>query len=211
MQVSAEIRWFWRDAPPAGLQDWFRDGGGEFCAAGGGQTRVDEYLLDTGQAELGIKRRGGKPGVEVKGLVTEGWADLDVAPFVGAIELWCKWTSEPLQLPARQTVATEKRRWLRKFDGAASGLREMALDPRESPLDDRPLPALGCNVELTRVALPSGTIWWTLGFEAFGPVRTLERDLRGAAAALAARRPPLFAQGLLASYPAWLREHAQEG
>lgn len=23
MQLSAEIRWFWPENPPAGLQDWF--------------------------------------------------------------------------------------------------------------------------------------------------------------------------------------------
>src|SRR3982751_1191157 len=37
--------------------------------AGGGRPREDVYLRDDRQAALGIKRRGGRPGVEVKGLV----------------------------------------------------------------------------------------------------------------------------------------------
>jgi hypothetical protein len=58
MQVSAEIRWFWRDAPPAGLEDWFRDAGVHGCPADDEETRTDVYLREPGQVELGLKRRG---------------------------------------------------------------------------------------------------------------------------------------------------------
>jgi len=206
MQVSAEIRWFWRGAPPPGLEDWFRKADRHDCAAGGGSARVDEYLCDVNQGELGLKRRGGKKGVEVKGLVAVTWGGLAAAPFVGPIELWTKWSSEPLELNAHSTVATEKRRWLRKFDTAGPSPQEIPLTAEEAPIDQRPLPTLGCNVELTQVTLPNRDIWWTFGFEAFGTLRTVENDLRAAATVLAARRPPGLGEGLLASYPTWLRE-----
>jgi hypothetical protein len=206
MQVSAEIRWFWRSAPPPGLDNWFRNADKHYCSAGGGLTRVDEYLCDVNQAELGLKCRGGKKGVEVKGLVAVTWGGLSVGPFVGPIELWTKWMSEPLELNPHSTVATEKRRWLRKFDTTGPLPQEIPLNAEETPIDQRPLPTLGCNVELTQVTLPNGDTWWTFGFESFGTIQTIENDLRAAATMLVARRPPSLEQGLLASYPAWLRE-----
>ena len=116
MPVSAEIRWFWRHEPSPGLKAWFCNAEGQFCSAGGGETRVDEYLRDPDQVELGIKRRGGKKGVEVKGLVAINRGGLAVEPFTGPIEIWAKWTSEPLELQSTLTVSIKKRRWLRKFD-----------------------------------------------------------------------------------------------
>ena len=65
-------------------------------------------------------------------------------------------------------------------------------------------------MELTQVSLLNGEVWWTLGFEAFGTIRTVENDLRAVATILVARRPPELGDGLLASYPAWLKEHAKE-
>ncbi len=208
MQVSAEIRWFWRNEPPPGLKDWFCKADHHFCSAGGGGTRMDEYLRDARQVELGIKRRGGKKGVEVKGLVAVTWGGLAVGPFAGPIQLWTKWTAEPLELQSSSTVVTEKRRWLRKFDTTMPLPQEVPLDAHEKPLDKRPLPALGCNVELTQVRLPNGQVWWTLGFESFGTIWTVENDLRAVATTLVARRPPGLGEGMLASYPAWLKEHA---
>ncbi len=201
MQLSAEARWFWPSAPPVGLEDWFHSAQDASCATGDGEARLDEYLRDAAQAELGVKRRCGKGGVEVKGLVAVTAGGLAVDPFVGPIELWAKWTSEPLELKAGSTIAINKLRWLRKFDTSGSS-------PREVPLDKTPLPALGCNVELTRITLPGGEIWWTLGFEAFGTIRTVENDLRATATVLAARGRLSLEGGVMASYPAWLRAHA---
>ena len=210
MQVSAEIRWFWHGPPPPGLVDWFCKGDGRYCSAGGGGTRVDEYLRDAGQVELGIKRRGGKRGVEGKGLIAITWGGLAAGPFGGPVELWTKWTSETLELASDLTVAVEKRRWVRKFDGTGPLPQEIPLNDEEGPIDKGPLPALGCNVELTRVQLPNGAVWWTLGFEAFGTIRTVENELQAVASAMAARQPPGLGQGRLASYPAWLKECALE-
>jgi hypothetical protein len=210
MLVSAEIRWFWRSAPPPGLEGWFCKAESHGCPAGGGRIRVDEYLRELGQVELGLKRRGGKKGVEVKGLLAVTWGGLATGPFAGPIELWTKWTSEQLELDSKSTVATEKQRWLRKFDTALPWPQEIPLDEDEKPAAQRPPPTLGCNVELTRVKLPQGDIWWTLGFEAFGRLRTVESDLQAVATILATRRPPPLGEGLLSSYPAWLNGHAGE-
>src|SRR6266446_9094261 len=151
MQVSAEIRWFWSDVPPPKLEQWFRTATEEACIIGGGEPRVDEYLYDSTQIELSLKRRGGKPGVEVKGLVAAKWGNVTASPFVGPIELWTKWTSEVLELKSGWTVPIEKIRWLRKFDTAKQVPEEIPLDSTEKPLGNPTLPALGCNVELTQI------------------------------------------------------------
>jgi len=210
MQLSAEIRWFWRDDPPAGLESWFKHSNVEIYAPGGGgrDPRVDEYFRDPGQRELGLKIRGkANHGIEIKGLVAAGLGELSAAPFTGTIELWCKWISAPLELKAGSTIAIHKWRLLRKFDASGSSVREIEL-AGEMPKDkDAPLPEHGCNVELTRIEIPAnGQTWWTLGFESFGTLQTVGDDLRATAATLAARHPPILDGGLLASYPAWLAE-----
>lgn len=210
MQISAETRWFWQKAPPR-MQTWFCGAASGVCAAGGGGKRIDEYLADPGQVELGIKRRGGKKGSEVKGLVSVLPGGLAVPPFTGPIELWTKWTTEQLDLKHYATIATVKRRWLRKFDTAASPPGEVGLDAEEKPLAGGKLPDRGCNVEFTEVTLPGGAVWWTLGFEAFGTIDTVAGSLNTAAKALAAREPPQFGEGLVASYPAWLKANANVG
>lgn len=206
MQISAEIRWFWKDTPPPGLEDWFRSARGEWCAAGGGGGRADQYLQDPNGGELGIKRRGGTKGVEVKGLVVAVLGVLATAPFVGAFELWAKWTSEALHLTSGETIEIQKQRWLRKFDAASSPPCEIELDAAERPIAGRRLPSRGCNVELTRLGLPNRDVWWTLGFEAFGTIETVAKDLPAVAAALAARQPPALGAAISASYPLWLRQ-----
>jgi hypothetical protein len=84
MLVSAELRWFWKETPPPGLELWYRSGP---FPPGGGALRSDEYLLEPSQTELGLKKRGGgRGGVEVKGLVSIGTALPE--PFDGRIQLW---------------------------------------------------------------------------------------------------------------------------
>jgi len=219
MQVSAEVRWFWPDLPTE-LDEWFRRSASHPFPAGGGKQRNDDYLVDPDQTELGLKRRGQKLGVEVKGLVVKEWASLNVRPFSGIIELWTKWTTQKLEL--RSTTTIRKARWLRKFDMTSQSPEEVPLDDSELLLHSRVLPAYGCNVEFTKVTLPGNQVWWTLGFESFGPISTLERSLCAAATTLAGRHPPelgpackvgilLWPNGtgaLIASYPVWLRERS---
>ncbi|MFI5324398.1 MAG: hypothetical protein ACHQ6U_12935, partial [Thermodesulfobacteriota bacterium] len=82
---------------------------------------------------------------------------------------------------------------------------EIPLGSDESPSEGKQWPARGCNVELTEVSLENGDIWWTFGFEAFGTISTVEKDLRAVADLLSSRRPPVMPEGLRASYPAWLK------
>jgi hypothetical protein len=71
-----------------------------------------------------------------------------------------------------------KRRWLRKFATDGHVPVEIARDANEKPVTGSP-PARGCNVELTEVRI--GSLWWTLGFESFGSIHTVEADLRAVA------------------------------
>jgi hypothetical protein len=214
MLVSAEIRWFW-DKAPAGLEDWFRSERDFSCPPGGPEIRADEYLKEPGQIALGIKRRDKKPGIEkpgieIKGLVAVTWNGVTAAPFIGPIERWVKWTSTSLELGPKAIIEIHKKRWLRKFDTGTPWPREVPLDAQGKRVDKQSLPALGCNVEFTQVSVPSGAVWWTFGFEAFGSLHTVENDLRATTTMLAARRPPALEGGILASYPAWLSQHVRE-
>jgi hypothetical protein len=122
-------------------------------------------------------------------------------PFRGPIELWGKWSSEGLLLPPRQLIAVEKTRWLRRW--GTSG-REIAVDKHE-----RPMVRSACNVDLTRIELSRGRVWWTLGFQEFG-VDTLSGRLRPVAAELGRRKPPASPEARM-SYPTWLAHLGPSG
>ena len=83
MQVSAEIRWFWKGVLPPELLVWFQRAERHSCAGGGGSVRTDAYLRDARQSELGLKLRGGKKGVEIKGLVAVIADGCQASPFIG--------------------------------------------------------------------------------------------------------------------------------
>ncbi len=207
MKPSAELRWFWPDGVNSTWVSWFRSADVHGCAAGGGEDRCDEYLRDVIQDELSVKRRGNPALVEVKGLVIDAWTSLDISPFSAPIQLWCKWPTHALELPPERTIVIIKQRWLRKF---AERGAELPLGPHEAPLGATAIPDVGCNVELTRIRLANGPIWWTLGFESFGPIETLQESLSIAAATLAMRRTPAIGAGQRLSYPAWLRRIGTE-
>ena len=104
------------------------------CSVGGGGKRTDKYLVDADQLELGIKQREGKPGYEVKGLVTVVWGTLSREPLAGRIELWTKWTSKPLVIDEKALVPITKIRWLRKFDTKGVDPAEVPLNEKEEPI-----------------------------------------------------------------------------
>jgi hypothetical protein len=207
MQVSAELRWFWKDDAPSSVEEWFH-GCTRPPAGGGGRPRVDIYVLDPGQPELGLKRRGFKAGVEVKGLVAVLPSDVPV----GQIEIWTKWTSLALHVDALPSVTTEKTRWLRKFDATGSVLQEVELDEEELPKQKNvSLPKCGCNVEFTRVFLKAAeTTWWTLGFESFGSLATVKETLRQTIHHLKLDTA-VISGALESSYPAWLSRAVAPG
>lgn len=202
MQLSAEFRWFWRDMP-RDLDRWFQDATAHGCTPGGGKKRIDRYLRDPRQQELGIKARGGKPRTEIKGLVLQRSSSSGVFPFDGPIQIWAKWSSEAIAVANSSLVDVTKLRHLRKFDTSSSTPREIQLNSDENPVAETLLPSSGCNVEFTAVHVREQA-WWTLGFEAFGALDAVERSLVSVATVLSQRQPPAFEPGALQSYPEWL-------
>jgi hypothetical protein len=206
MMVSAELRWFWKDAPPPDISDWFHSG--DVPAGGGCELRRDRYFPHRREPELGVKIREGRgeAQVEIKGLVAirppRGLRGLDLD--VRRVEIWCKWRTAVT--PAGAGLAVDKLRWLRRFAvSVADGVEEIPLRADEQPEPWRAPPAAGCNVELTKIVLPEqGDTWWTLGFEAFGG---LDRVCGVLARTLRTRRPPRANPETELSYPAWLKKH----
>ncbi|HTU44849.1 MAG TPA: hypothetical protein VMF91_07295 [Bryobacteraceae bacterium] len=208
MQLSAESRWFWSGSAPDRLEEWFRGRHPDGIPAGGGKERRDEYIRDPNQDELGIKRRGEKPGVEVKGLVSSEPTNLSIKPFIGPIEIWTKWTSEALTIDPELTIAIRKLRWLRKFNTGNGSPREIRVDEYEQI--QGPLPQNGCNVELTRLTMPDDEQWFTLGFEAFGSLLDVKTSLQLVAEVMADRRPPKLTGAICLSYPQFVKRFLAE-
>ena len=201
MLISAEVRWFWRLALPPGLEQWFRSG---TLVPGGGKPREDEYLVDPLEPELGVKKRSGRGGIEIKGLI-EARTRLP-EPFAGSLQIWAKWTSHTITIDQLPRIVVRKTRWLRKYDTGCSALRELELDADEQLRDSTaPIPEHGCQMEL--VALSVGDhdpCWWTFGFEAFGPLGTVERSLHRTIAQLPPIGREALGGGMELSYPSWL-------
>jgi hypothetical protein len=200
MLVSAELRWFWPNQCPRELERWFFDAS---PGAGGGQLQCHEYLRPQNEPELGIKKRGSKPGVELKGLVSIlRYPELMfLAPYC---ELWCKWKSNAIDVPRTNSMATEKVRWIRKIDTSGPAALEIPVGPDEAPLNGGLLPKEGCNLELTKVEIVgvSGR-WWTFCFEAFGDIESAPKNLQMAAKHAGSNSFP-HPNGDFLSYPAWL-------
>jgi hypothetical protein len=197
--VSAEVRWFWQGAMPDPIDAWFRRGA---YPPGGGRPRTDEYLRTPGQHDLGVKRRGGAAGVEVKGLVERRGSS--TSPFAGRIQIWCKWTSDVLTIDGQPRIAVHKTRWVRKYDTAGSVVTEVELDATERPRHAAGrLLERGCQLELVTLRVDDmKEPWSSLGFEAFGALDTLEDSLRRTMAHLS--DAPSVTLGAELSYPEWL-------
>lgn len=203
MQLSAEVRWFWRGEISQDMKAWFNSKDQHGGAPGGGAVpRTDLYLRDVRQAEIGIKLRGNKPGYEIKGLVAE-LEPIDAAPFHGAGEIWSKWSIENLKFDARELIAIAKLRWMRKLSMDGDSPVDVNLGADESPLNPDERPRRGCQVELTQIFVGSHP-WWSVSFEAFGGLASVEADLRTGVALMAKRGAVLPPGGTLASYPKWL-------
>lgn len=205
MTATAEVRWFFEQSAPPALAVWFHSAQRHGCSAGGGRTSVDAYLLEPGNAQLGIKRRSGKAGLEIKVLAGALERGCEQAPFEGRIELWVKQTATQLGTHGHRLVEVSKRRWVRLFDCSDDeAVRELSLAADGQPTDQVPTPARRCRVELTELELMPGGRWMTLAFEAHGPVESVAESLRRTAQTLALRAPPGLDGPLEASYPGWL-------
>jgi hypothetical protein len=202
MLISAEIRWFWPDHCPHAVHDWFFKSG---LPPGGGHPRIDRYVSQGNEAEISLKKRGEKPGFEVKGLVTTRTAS-ELQPLAAHLEIWCKWSCTIRGVSLTDEVSVTKTRWLRKFDTSKNVRSEIPLDKNERPKTGYSLPVQGCNVEFTEVQIAGHSgVWWTLGFEAFGDLDSVPTNLT---LTVLPEKPVLVrivASGAFLSYPAWLR------
>ena len=195
MRLTAEIRWFWAGAPPAAFQEWFTSAGPNSPAVADSQARTDEYLRENAQCTLGIKKRGGQAGVEIKGLIAPGKTILELAGCTAPVELWAKWSSRTLNIDGGALIRVQKRRWMRKFRvGSGQAAECTGSDQTRTS---------GCDAELTLIEV-KGSAWWTFGFEAFGELERIQDDLAATVALLASRDPPRLPRGEASSYPRWL-------
>ena len=179
MLASAELRWFWKGPRPR-LQAWLVSSAHGPCRD---ETRVDHYLSQPGQRELGIKRRGAGQGVEFKALVGERTTHT-IGSLSARAQIWTKvWTSG-LDLEGLPTIAVRKSRRMQSHHTGGY--------------------ASGCNVEVTEVRVgPESEVWTTLGIEAYGELDRLDGSLAGIVRLLQAN-PPEVDAGHALSYPAWL-------
>ena len=101
-----------------------------------------------------------------------------------------------------------KTRWLRKFDTSHHPPVEVPLGMDETPLDHPhglDMPVRGCNLELTKVRLDDGQVWWTFCIEAYGDLGTVADDMVSTLDLLASHVPyPDLSTGSYSSYPMWL-------
>ena len=207
MLLSAELRWFWRGHCPQPVYDWFFKSG---LPPGGGHSRIDRYIPQRGEAEISLKKRGAKPELEVKGLITTRRV-LELEPLAPHIEIWCKWSCTIPVLNLTNELLVTKTRWLRKFDTSKYVRSEIPLDANEKPNLGYSLPAQGCNVEWTEVEMAGlAGVWWTLGFEAFGDLDSVPMNLTLTVLPEKAVLERIVASGAFLSYPAWLLARRRE-
>jgi hypothetical protein len=164
--VSLEVRWIHPGRLPALLAERLEP------FAEGIEVREDRYLTDPVLADVSVKIRGGVR-LEVKAFRhSPGRLSLPGGTR-GRLELWEKWSFPLADVPQplidrASWTRVEKARRRRSFALVGGELVERSLAGATSP---------GCALEVTEVSI-DGTVWWTLGLEAVGPLETLHRDLQ---------------------------------
>ena len=199
MQLTAELRWFYRGTLPEAVSQWFEHQLGEHLAPP--EEREDFYLLSPGCEYMGIKLRQGR--LEIK------WrrAELGVLSFgdrvEGKAEKWGKWLCEdPTEESFQPTTVVEK--WLRVKKVRSQ--RQYQVLPGEAIIAV-PITASidqGCTVELTELDINDNS-WWSLAFEAFSEDDCLMEHLQAVASWVfkSYHQPKLQAQDSYA-YPSWI-------
>jgi hypothetical protein len=195
MQPSTELRWFFEiEVPPgqnleaaqipAAVQTWF-NGGENGLPKGAGfidsEARPDTYLSLPDSVDLSVKVRAGKR-VEIKRRHIDVGLRTWPGGVEGRVEQWLKWSfalaekddkgetiaGPDISAPAGSWLIVDKLRHLRKFEVKAGDKVEAV--PKSS------FPPQGCNLEITRLVY-SNRVWWSLGFESFGGLDTVEKNL----------------------------------
>jgi len=178
------VRWILPGPLDPATASWF----GRYPA--GMESREDAYLLQPALRGLSVKIRGGHL-LEVKAY--EGSLGiLDAAGRArGRIESWQKWsfpfgTLGPGDAGPPPWAVVHKRRWISRFLRRGGRLTTEIPVPMDRP--SKPEESV-CAVELTEVRSGDKT-WWSLGFEATGPVDLLRATLQDTAALIFAQAPP---------------------
>jgi hypothetical protein len=190
---SLEVRWIIPGVLAPEMIEWF----GPLPA--GIETRRDSYLVNRTGPDVGVKVRGDSQ-LDVK--VCEGSPGVLTLPGLaqGRLGWWRRW-SFPLRAAALETepagwASVEKVRRIRFF----------SLDRRPILSKTDATVAGGCAVELTQVIVDRGR-WWTLGFEAAGPVEALTGELHASVTLMFDHPLPGGMTLDIAhstSYPAWV-------
>lgn len=171
-------------------------------------ARQDAYLIDPELRGLSVKVRGGA-ALEVKAYHgSKGLFEMSGHVF-GRTESWQKW-SFPLPSfsqdgggPAGWKLIRKRRRIIR-FQLAGGRVVAAGPGPAAEP---------ACAVELTDIDA-DGQAFWSLGFEATGPVGQLRGMLQDSAALMFAQAPPSQADlgtNCCQSYAQWLSRHRAPG
>lgn len=175
---SLEVRWILPGQVRTAIAGWF----GRFPAEVA--EREDSYLLDPAVRDLSVKVRGGR-ALEVKAYDGSPGILYVAGRAQGRTEFWRKW-SFPAGLfgpvgggPAVWAVVRKRRRISRFW--LADGRAVAGIAPRAAKA--------ACAVELTDIR-SRGAAWWSLGFEATGPVAFLRTALESAATAVFEQAAP---------------------
>jgi hypothetical protein len=136
------------------------------------ERRDDIYLVRPQLRDLSLKIRGGA-SLEVKVRQRDAGTLHLPGRAMGDMAHWQKWS---FPLASQSHIVPASAEWTRvgktrRISTAAVS----AVPPLESPRDDD-----ACTVELTEIAL-DGRAWWTLGFEANGPLDGLEERIEATA------------------------------
>ncbi|MBL7164240.1 MAG: hypothetical protein ISS57_16725, partial [Anaerolineales bacterium] len=146
MFPTVEVRWFYRGAIPGDIQTWFDQIAKEYIVQ---PARLDTYLLQSNNTDLGIKLRQGR--IEIKQRFQQH-GDIDFHKHVsGVVEGWRKWSF----LIAREQTsyfspAILGDTWL----GVKKTRSLYTFQITDSRVKSVPIPdysAGGCNLELTRI------------------------------------------------------------
>jgi hypothetical protein len=201
---SAEARWFILEVLPDEALDWFSAGHPPDSEG----VQIHEYLCFPNCESVGVKLREGR--LEIKAMLSAPRPlsrDLGVS---GRTDQWVKWSfaSEGLKNldpglhQSGRWLKVRKERFLRKFSADRGALAE--ITGRQGPF-----PAIGCDIELTRIeveAIPR--FWFSLAFEALGPPAVTTKLLECAVHSFFkehGRLPGIpLTEGNSLNYPAWL-------
>ncbi len=175
---SLEMRWIFPGQLQASVAGWF----GRFPART--ESRQDTYLLDPQLRGLSGEGPRGR-GTGGEGIPREPGDPGGAGPGPRAHGVLAKWSFPSSPLPSDSADPAgwrpvRKRRRISRFSLASgqivAGAQELGQQPQ-------------CEVELTEVHT-RGQHWWTLGFEATGPVGPLRSTLEAAAGLVFAQALP---------------------